>query len=152
MTAIGLFDALAGPDDPGHAPRCTGPGADLSALAASLVAESLDDVRRVREYERQYIFQVEREPAVDLEARRSVWRMFAAWADEAEQVLARARSVVRTGAPVAGVADLEDAVGRVRARLTVRPEQIARAREQERQGQFVPAKELRDELHARLHP
>jgi hypothetical protein len=158
MTAIGLFDALAGPEEPGQpeepsrTPRRGGSAVDLAALAGRLVAEPLEDVRRIREYERQFIFQTEREPAVDLEARRSVWRMFEVWAEEAEQVLSRAASVARSGAPVAGVAELEDAVGRVRARLTVRPEQIARAREQEWQRQFVPVKELRGEFHARLHP
>src|SRR5690348_3785350 len=64
------------------------------------------------------------------------------------QILDRAASL---GARrLARVDELQDALGRTRARLTVTPEQIAGAKEQVRQGRIVPAKELRDELHARL--
>jgi hypothetical protein len=45
---------------------------------------------------------------------------------------------------------LEDAYGRVSARLKLTPEMIARATEQVRQGQAIPIKELRDELRARV--
>jgi hypothetical protein len=81
---------------------------------------------------------------------RSVWRLYFQWADEAEQVLERADALARPDRRIAGLKELNEAFGRARARLTVTPEQIARAKEQARRGQIVPAKELRDELHARL--
>jgi hypothetical protein len=139
MTAVHLFDALAAPEA----------SASLAPLAEKLVTASLDDVRRIREYEQVFVFGALRPHDLDLAARRSVWEMFAAWADDAEQVLARAKSVARAGVPISGADQLDDAIGRVRARLTVTPEQVLAAKEQVRQGQFVPAKELRHELHAR---
>ena len=150
MTAVHLFDALA-TSEGSNPPRDNDGTTDgLTRLAEKLVVASLDDIRRIREYEQQFVLGVKRQPVADLAARRSVWDMLAAWADDAEQVLVRAKSVARSGAPVPGTDQLDDAIGRVRARLTVTPEQIVIAKEQVRQGQFVPAKELRDELHARL--
>jgi hypothetical protein len=118
-------------------------------LAEKLVAASLADFTRVREYEEQFAWAAPpREPADDLEVMQTVSRLYATWANEAEQVLARVGLL--GGRRLAGVDELRDAVGRTRARLTVTPEQLARAKEQVRQGRIVPAKELRDELHARL--
>jgi hypothetical protein len=150
MTAVHLFDALATLDPSGLLHQENGTADGLAQLAEKLVAASLDEVRRIREYEQQFVFGAQRHPDADLAVRRSVWEMFAAWTDDAEQVLARAKSVARTGVPVSGADQLDDAIGRVRARLTVTPEQVLAAKEQVRQGQFVPAKEMRDELHARL--
>lgn len=90
------------------------------------------------------------DPVVDLELRRSIWQLYGEWAAEAEQVYARARSLEPSGIRLETVERLDDAIGRVSARLSLRPEQVANAKEQVRQGQTVLAKELTDELHARL--
>jgi hypothetical protein len=149
MPAVHLFDALATPEasDPPH--QGQGLMGGLAQLAEKLVAAALDDVRRIRDYEQQFVFGAKRQPEADLAIRRSVWEMFSVWADDAEQALARAMSVAHTSCPVPGAEHLDDTIGRVRARLTVTPEQVIRAMEQVRQGQFVPVKELRDMLHAR---
>jgi hypothetical protein len=148
MTAVSLFDTLAG----GGARTPTGTGrADpddpLTRFAGSLVAAALADFQRLREFEQQFATARLSEPAQELERDRVVWRLYAEWADEAEQVLDRARTRVAAGAAVEALDRLDDLIGRTRARLSVTPEQIARGREQARQGQFVPAKGLRDELH-----
>lgn len=146
MTAVSLYDVLVrdGADTPSV------PGDPLTQFAGSLVAAALADFERLREYEQKFATARLSEPAQELERDRAVWRLYAEWADDAEQVLSRARARAAAGAPILGLDRLDDAIGRVRARLSVTPEQLASAREQVRQGQFVPAKELRDELHARL--
>jgi len=147
MTAVSLFDVLARRDC-GAGADAKAPMANLGALAEKLVANSLTDFARVTEYEEQFAWSVVREPQEDLEVMRTVSRLYADWADEAAQVLDRVASL--GGRRLAGADELHDALGRTRARLTVTPEQIAKAKEQVRQGRIVPAKELRDELHARL--
>jgi hypothetical protein len=146
MTAVSLFDVLVGHG----AGTPAAPGDLLTQFAGSLVAAALADFERLREYEQQFATARLREPVQELERDRVVWRLYAEWADEAEQVLDRARARVAGGAAIEGLDRLDDVIGRTRARLSVTPEQIARGREQARQGQFVPAKGLRDELHARL--
>lgn len=139
MTAVRLFDALATPEALGLHRQDDGKAAGLAQLAEKLVEASLDEVRRIRQYEQQFVFGAQRPPDADLAARRSVWEMLATWADDAQQVLARAKSVARTNtAPVPGTDQLDDAIGQVRARLTVTPERVLAAKEQVRQGQFVP--------------
>ena len=137
MTAISLFDLLArdGARDP------------LARFAESLVAGSLADYERLRTYEQQFATARLSEPAQELERDRAVWQRYSEWTDEAEQVLSRARARVAAGTAIEGLDRLDDAIGRTRARLSVTPEQLAKGREQVRQGQFVPARELRDELH-----
>lgn len=147
MTAVALFDVLAGDAAAANdAPRAD---AQLLALAQKLVANGLTSLKQLEDDERQFAWSVERDPAADLQVMRTVWRLYLEWSDEAERVLARVRTL-RHPEKVARVGELHDAFGRIRARLTVTPEQLARAKEQVRQGQIVPAKELRNELHARL--
>jgi hypothetical protein len=151
MTAVSLFDVLAaGGGGGGSAPGPAAPGDPLTQFAASLVAAVFADFERLREYQQQFATARLSDPAQELERDRAVWQLYSAWADEAEQVLSRASARAAAGAAIKGLDRLDDAIGRTRARLSVTPEQIARGREQARQGQFVPAKGLRDELHARL--
>lgn len=148
MTALPLFDALVRQSTPSeHAGPAEG---RLTEFAEKLVADSLAEFARISEYERQFVWPVELDPAADLAVMRATWRLYLEWADEAEQVLDRVSVADSSGGAVVGVTELNLALGRTRARLTVTPEQIARSKEQARQGQFVPAKELRDELNARL--
>jgi hypothetical protein len=149
MTAVSLFDVLARRGSVGAAGANAAP-ADLIAFAEKLVAGSLADFARVRDYEEQFAWSARREPQEDLEVMRTVAGLYADWADEAAQVIKRVESLGGGSRRIAGIEELHDALGRTRARLTVTPEQIANAKEQVRQGRVVPAKELRDELHARL--
>jgi hypothetical protein len=152
MTAVSLFDALAREDS--AAASSAGPEERrrlLTRFAGQLVADQLSELDRLGEYERQFASTPGRDPGHELDVRRTVWLLYAAWADEADLVLSRARSWDSAGAAVPASADqLDQAIGRVRARLSVPPEQTARAIEDARQGRVIPAKELRDELRARL--
>ena len=141
MTAVSLFDTLAGP---------LGDPARRSALAAKLVDSALADLDRVREYERVSAPIAGGVPE-ELSVQTSIHALYAEWADEAEQVAARARSLhAAPGTLADAVGRLEDAIGRVRARLSVGPPQLIEARKQADEGQFIPARELRDELRTRL--
>ena len=122
----------------------------LARFAELLLEAALSDLERLGEYERQFASAPRRDAGQEVEVRGTVWRMYADWADEAEGLLARARSLAAAGAAVSGSDRLDHTIGRVRARLSVTPEQTARAIEDARQGRVIPAKELRDELHARL--
>jgi hypothetical protein len=146
MTAVGLFDILA--SDQIIAADAARSSDQLRQLAEKLIAASLADLERVREYESNLAMPQVHDPAVDLKLSRSIWQLYKDWAADAEQVLGRARSLM--GVHVEGAERLDDAIGRILARVSVAPEQIAKAKQQVREGQFIPAKELRDELNARL--
>jgi hypothetical protein len=145
MTAIPLFDALAREDRPA-APG----GGRAAALAARLVEALLADWQRLRQFQEEFAPANWDDPAAAMEVETSIYRLFEAWAAEAEQVLVRLRRLAAAGHPVAGAEALEDACGQAAARLRFTPERMARAMEQVRRGEFTPAKELRDELRARL--
>jgi hypothetical protein len=152
MTAVSLFDALAREDLAAASSAAPQVRRQLLArFAEQLVADQLAELHRLGEYEREFASTPGRDPAHELEVRRTVWSLYADWADEADLVLSRARSSAAAGGAVAPAADrLDQAIGRVRARLSVTPEQTARAIEDARQGRVIPAEELRDELRARL--
>jgi hypothetical protein len=149
MTAVGLLDVLAR--------QCSTSGnldADesrqLTRLAAELIESSLADLQRLKNYERQYVTHQVAGPEEELELRRLIWDLLRQWADDATHLLNGVKSLLHAGLTIEGLNALDDALGRVEARLTVTPQQIAAAIAQAREGQFIPAKELRDELHARL--
>jgi hypothetical protein len=148
MTAISLFDVLAREQ--------SGAGAEsaetgrLVHFAEKLVASALSDLDHLRDYERELRLHEIDNPELELELRRSVWQLYKEWGAEAERIRERARSLVTAHASIEGLTRLNDAIGHVQARLTVTPEQIARAMEQVRQGEFIPAREMRDELNTRL--
>jgi hypothetical protein len=119
-------------------------------IAEKLISNSLADLEQLRDYERQVTSPAVDDPRVELELLQSIWHLYAQWASEAVEVFQRARSLKSDETVATTTAQLNDAIGHVQARLSVKPEQIMRAKEQARQGQFIPAKELRDELNARL--
>lgn len=148
MTALPLFDAVAGAGANGAAGDAV-PAERLARFAEQLVASTLADLERVRDYERQFGL-VPEGAAPDVEVLRSVWRLYAAWADDAEQVLARVRLLDARGVRVVDADRLDDATSRVRARLSVTAEQTAESIEDAGRGNVVSLTEMRDELHARL--
>ena len=148
MGATAFFDALAREDSAAAPPAGRQERRRLLArFAEQLVAAQLEDLNRLSEYERQFALAPQRDAGRELEVRRSVWQLYADWADDAEGVLSRARSVT---AETARTDALDRAIGSVRARLSVAPEQTASAIADARTGRVIPAKELRDELDARL--
>jgi hypothetical protein len=120
-----------------------------AALARDLIGAALADLARIHEYERMLLAASAGEP-LTLAMRESTCRLFTGWEGEAAQVAARVRAVVHQGAALPELSRLDDALGSTRARLTVTPAQIASAVDQVKQGRSIPARELRDELHARL--
>lgn len=144
MTVVSLFDAVA--ESSGGLDAHT--EGVLARFVGRLVTDVLADLDQLAEYERDFVTQ-SREASQELEVRRRVWQVYAEWAQRAQSVLDRARSYA--GKDLAAEIDqLDRAIGRVQARLMVTPEQTARAIEDARQGRVIPAKELRDELRARL--
>jgi len=152
MTAVSLFDVMArqdtGPGDAGRTAR-------LAALASRLVQEARDEYRRLRQYEQEFgqFAEIQDKPygAKELELLRSIWRMFDRWAEATEEILGRADQMAAAGQNVPQIEELRDDYGAVRARLSVTPEQIMHADQQAHNGEAFTAKELRDELRARLH-
>jgi hypothetical protein len=113
------------------------------------VDAALEDWRRLLEYEREFGTVACVTPALDDERNRSMFAMYENWAADARQVLDRVRQMAASGRSIANLEDLEDAYGRVRARLGLTPEMVSQAMAQVRQGQARPLKDLRDELFAR---
>jgi hypothetical protein len=152
MTAVSLFDVMARQETGfGNAAKT----ARLAALASRLVQEAREEYRRLREYEQEFgqFTELEDRPYGDreLELLRSIWRMFDRWAETAEEVLGRADQLAAVGETIPHLEQLRDDYGAVRARLSVTPEQIMHADHQAQNGETFTAKELRDELRARLH-
>ena len=147
MTAVSLFDLLARSDASGQESSTR-----LARFANRLVESVLLDLDRLRNDERALMAARagDENDGLDLDVVRSLWELYAQWAQEAEEVLTRARSLRAARPAVRDVARLEDAYGSVRARLSVTPEQVMQGRQQVRQGDGVPAKELRDELRSRV--
>ncbi len=85
-----------------------------------------------------------------IEIARSIHALHAQWAVEAEQILSRVRQLMESGCRVPKADVLQDAIGLARARLQLTPEKIAGAMDQVQSGQFIPARELRNELDARV--
>ncbi|HSZ54179.1 MAG TPA: hypothetical protein VK797_00850 [Tepidisphaeraceae bacterium] len=145
MTAIPLFDALARRQS-----ETTGKAdADAIPLAERLVEASLSDLRRIDDYEQEFGLPDFRSPSA-AEIMSSVYRLYEQWAGEAEQILRRVRRLIAGGRSISSAAALEDAFGRVQARLGLTPEKIARGIEDARQGRTVPVQAIRDELRDRL--
>jgi len=144
MTAVALFDAVARE----CSVRRIDPIAEseLGKLAVRMMHDSLTDFHRIRSYDDRLAMSSP-EPVCRPDVVRALWQLYRRWADDAEQVLARAKSVDKS---LQGIEQLNDAIGRVLARLSVTPDQTIRAMEQAMRGEVVPIKELRDELRARL--
>jgi hypothetical protein len=148
MTAVSLFDALSG-DGTGASPAGPSNGR-MEQLAARLVESSLADWHRVRKYEADFSPTCVDDLKLVLEIDRSIHSLYLQWVAEAEEVYARGRQLIAAGHPVPQIDELDDAIGRGRARLLATPERFIRALEQVERGEAIPARELRDELDARL--
>ncbi len=150
MTAVSLFDALS---DESRGPKLT--DAEIlsrrAAMAEKLVTSALDDLKRIGEYERLCASAVTTNPPPLTPALGdSLHDLYCQWITEADAVAVRARVLRDQGVRIAAADQLDDALGRTRARVVVSPEQIASATAQAREGQFISSRELRDELRARL--
>lgn len=137
MTAVLLFDNLS-----------DGGSSRKAALAEKLVASSLSDLDRISDYERTSIGTGRDVPAA---LQQSINTLYSQWLDESAQVLTRVASLEAVPANLTLAAKrLEDSVGRVRARLSVSAVQQVSAINQAREGQFIPAEGLRNELRSRF--
>ena len=148
MSGTALFDILAA--NGACSAGSEGASGSLPWLAQELLSASLADLGRLQQYEQRFASRAASDMSSELEVLRSIFQMYDEWANGAEEVLARVQTLGAGAVPPDDIRRLDHAVGIVRARLTVAPERIIKSKEQARQGQFVPAKELRDELHARL--
>jgi hypothetical protein len=140
VTAISLFDNL-GPQEQ-----------RIGQLAAQLVESALADWNQLRQYESDFTPFDWSDAAAAMSIEQSIYALHQQWAEEAEQVVCRAKKLSGAGHDVPKTGLLEDALWLTRARLQMTPQEMARAMEQVKQGQCTPAKELRDELRARLRP
>ncbi|HEX4796594.1 MAG TPA: hypothetical protein VH370_22575 [Humisphaera sp.] len=147
MTAVSLFDVLA--RDKPETNIATGESS-LASLAEKLVAAALADWERLKEYEQEFGPGVEDDPAIARDVLRSMYNMLREWAEDADQILGRARKLAAAGRSAPKIEALEDAYCMACARLKLTPEDMMRAMEQVRQGKAIPAEELRNELRARL--
>jgi hypothetical protein len=121
-----------------------------SNAGTELINSLLGDLARLRASEDEQ-FQVEvGDFNLDLARLRSVWLTFEQWVNRAEQIRSKVCAEEASNLPHGALTALDDGIGCVRARLSVTPEQIAKANEQVRRGQWMPAKELRDEFNSRL--
>jgi hypothetical protein len=150
MTAVALFDALS--EEP-RGPKLA--DAEIlsrrAAMAEKLVASALNDLKRIGEYERLCASTATTEPpSLTPALGNSLHDLYTQWVSEADAIALRARTLQGQGVRIVAADKLDDAIGQTRARVSVTPEQIALATAQARQGQFVPSRELRDELRARL--
>jgi len=114
------------------------------------VDSALADWEKVLECERRFGSAAFDTPVDQSRVNRSLYEVYQKWGGEAEQVLLQIRRLVRAGHQVDNAEALEDAFGRVQARLKMTPGMFDRAREQVRRGEFIPLQELRDELRSRL--
>jgi hypothetical protein len=119
-------------------------------LAAQLVESSLADWQRVRQYESDFSSGDLDALSHVVEIDRSIHALHSQWLAEAEEVHSRVKRFSAASGSVPRMKELEDAIGFTHARLKATPEQLIDALEQVKRGEVIPAKELRDELNARL--
>ena len=116
------------------------------------IESSLQEWQRIRDHEAETCPGLDawrdRDSALKLESAN--YALHQQWALEAQELLARVQDAVRLGLRLHDSERLFDALGRTQARLMFTPEKAARAMEQAVKGPFTTAKELRNELHARL--
>ena len=148
MTSVALLDALAD-TELGPAISATECLSQRAALAHDLVVSTLEDLERVRSYE-QMILRAAGSAPLRPAMRESAWKLYAEWAQEAVQVVDRVKPLARQGIAVPELAQLDDSLAGVRARLSISAAQVEASVEQARRGQSISVKDLRDELHTRV--
>ena len=149
MIAVSLFDALVREVDAD--PDCAS-SLEVAQLASKYVESSLADWQRILECENQIGATSSMPPATRAKINRSLYDVYRNWANEAEQVLSRARTLANHGHEVTQAAALEHAFGRVQARLKLAPETVERAMSQIDAGGALPIVDLRGEIHSRIRP
>jgi hypothetical protein len=139
MVAIDLFDSLARSGSSSH----------LSRLSEQMIQASLNELESIKNYER--MFGRPDDESTWLDVARSIWKLYAKWVQDAEQVLIRSESAhVEPPAAATHVRALERALGAIRLRLELTPERIVHVRRRVNAGDVVPAEVIRHELQARL--
>ena len=119
-------------------------------MAEKIISARLSDLGHLRGYERILSLSTVTDSRLELELRQAIWHLYKDWEVAAIELYDRAIALRRSGVGVQGINDLRDEIGRTQARLTLKPEQIVKARQQVRDGHVVLAKELRDELNAQI--
>lgn len=111
-------------------------------LAERLIQWSIDEYKRLRNLD-------DLPPHPRDPARRQMFvlmhKAYDEWATDAEAILERV-APMRGDGPIAGWTELEDAVGRTRARLSVTLDDLDKAEEQIRNGQVISLEEVKHEL------
>jgi hypothetical protein len=143
MTAVTLFDTLATVSSRGTS------STDLSSMASELIANQLEDLQRVKNYEKPCLACGWEDAELHSRLTREVYALYENWASEAEEVLGHVAPFSEHGNVANGLRELKDAYWRVKARLKLTPEQIERAMDQVRRGETIPAEEARNELRNR---
>lgn len=116
---------------------------------SDLITSALADRQRIRDHE-EFLFVHAAPNELDEKTRTWIDQLFRTWLGDAVQVAARADLIEREGAQLPAAGQLRHAIMATQARLKVSVPAITSALRQVEAGQFIPAKELRDELNARL--
>ncbi|HEV2294019.1 MAG TPA: hypothetical protein VGR35_09185 [Tepidisphaeraceae bacterium] len=120
---------------------------DLTAEQAEYwVAAALAEAKALRQHDdRLYPPDGDGSGLASAQQLRAAWQR---WADDAEALLEQLRPKLRLKVHVIGALDLDYAIGRARAMLTLTPEAVIFSREQMRRGSVQSAEEVRRELRA----
>lgn len=135
-----LFDVLR--SSASRRARHTGLDADerFLSIVEQFVAAALAEYRHIDFLDRSA--RSHAEDPFDRQTAALLRQRYDRWAADAEALLERITPAMR----VPGVRDLEDAVGRTRAMLSVSLDAIDRAAEQVKRGESIPLAEVRREL------
>lgn len=130
--------------------RSTEGVADLRQAALELIESTIDEWKHIRRVDELMSPTPWDDRASAMKLSQEIYALHTQWEKAADEVLSRVTRLQGAKELADKTRELEDALGFTRARLLHTPELQERAFEQVRQGQTIPAKELRDELNARL--
>ncbi len=116
-------------------------------FVAKVVADCLQDLERIYEYEDELRPVDAEKMTADVSALEILWGMFGDWAAEAQALLARLES---DAALVEPAADLRLGLDRVRARLTTSPRAIGVSMAMAATGNLIKGEDVRRELRDRV--
>lgn len=119
-------------------------------VAARVVDLALLEYKQVCEIEDEVGLGPWDDRALTMQVARHTHARMQEWIHAAEQVMSRIRQLSPPFPDTRKIEELRDALGFAKARVQHTPENQDRAFEQVRLGQFISAKELRDDLNARL--
>jgi len=98
------------------------------------VAAALAEARALRQYEDR-----------DTEELRQAWRL---WSEAADALLERLKPLLQTHRHIAGAYDLDYAIGRAKAMLSLSPQMLDERRRQMARGEVRDGEEVRRELRS----